>query len=172
MKEIWVEIEGFRGYYVSNLGRIKSYRIFSTGIILKQHLNRKGYCMVGIYDNDNRKHYVQVHRIVLKTFNPVLDMDKLEVNHKDENKQNNCIENLEWCTHEENMNYGTARQRSVNNQRITHPNKKKVMCIETGCIYFSMMEAKRETGINNTLISRVCNEKIKTAGGYHWVFID
>ena len=84
-----------------------------------------------------------------------------EVNHKDEDKTNNNVENLEWCTREYNINYGTALQRIGETQKLTNPNKKAVLCIETGEVYFSTQEVSRQTDINNTSISKVCNGKRK-----------
>lgn len=84
-----------------------------------------------------------------------------EVNHRDENKQNNAISNLEWCDHSYNMNYGTR------NEKIAKANSKPVRCIETGVIYNGTREAERQTGLNNSGISRVCRGELKTCGGFH-----
>ena len=99
----------------------------------------------------------------------------MEIDHIDENKANNTVSNLEWCTHQQNMLSGSCRERFAETQRKTqrktHPNRKVVLCVETQKIYSSMKEAQRETGINNTTISKCCNHKSETAGGFDWEFI-
>ena len=166
MEEYWLEIDGFHNYWVSNLGRIKSYRQSKDGIILKQKLSKKGYCLVGMSDNNHKKHVVQVHRIVLKTFNPIENMDHMEVNHKDENKTNNCLYNLEWITHVENVRYGTGSKRAV------EPQKMKIKCIENGVVYNSMKEASEELGVNDGNLSSCCSGRLKTVGGLSFEVVD
>ena len=118
MQEIWKDIEGYEGYYqVSNLGRVKSLERKT-----KQHHNSvrtqperilkswiKRYESV-ILCKDSKTKKVPIHRLVAKAFLPN-ENNLPEVNHKDENKLNNCADNLEWCTREYNINYGTAIER-------------------------------------------------------------
>lgn len=166
VKEEWKEIIGFHDYYVSNFGRIKSYRRSKNGIILKQQVNKYGYCWVSISDDNNKKHYVQVHRAVLKAFDPIDNMDQFEVNHKDENKSNNCLSNLEWSTHFDNVMYGTGRI------RCNTPQKMKIRCIQNGIVYNSMREAADELGINYGNLSSHCSGKLKTVNGLSFEVID
>ena len=67
---------------------------------------------------------------------------------------------------------GSCRERFTEKQKKTHPNRKAVLCVETQKIYSSMKEAQRETGIDNTAISKCCNHKRETAGDFHWKFIN
>ena len=96
MKEIYRDIKGYEGLYqVSNLGNVKSLNYNNTNKekVLQLCAHEKGYLYVGLYKNGKRKSYI-VHRLVAETFlnNP----DNLpEINHKDENKTNNCVDNLE-----------------------------------------------------------------------------
>jgi len=114
MKEIWKDIPGYEGLYqVNNLGRIKSLsrrlkakpkRIIQERI-LKERIDRHGYIKVNIYKNGKIK-VIKIHQIVALLFLNNFDK-KREINHKDGNKQNNRIENLEWCTHKENMQHAS-----------------------------------------------------------------
>ena len=119
MEEIWKPIEGYEGLYeISSYGRVKSlerYRSNNGGIqLLKERimnpLDYNGYKNVLLWKNGSKKKEY-VHRLVAKAFLPNPDNLK-EVNHKDENPSNNMVENLEWCDHRYNMNYGTARERA------------------------------------------------------------
>ena len=123
MEEIWKPVKGFEGYYeVSNLGRVRSVdrlvkysngqihlhkgRILSPGLV-----HKLGYLQVALCNNGKIKHKM-VYRLVAEAFIP--NPDNLpQVNHKDENAFNNCVENLEWCTIEYNINYGTRTQKAI-----------------------------------------------------------
>ena len=113
MEEIWKPIE-FDGYEVSNLGRVKSYKCDKqNGRIMKPYLDTKGYLQIDI-QLDGRKreqrYHLLVHRLVAKAFIPN-PTDLPQVNHKDEDKTNNCVDNLEWCTNLYNARYGTKSER-------------------------------------------------------------
>ena len=155
--EIWRDIQGYEGIYkISNLGRVKSLnRIDSLGRNVPEKIkaivdNGNGYKVVNLKRNGKQKLFT-IHRLVAKAFIP--NPDNLPcVNHKDENKANNYANNLEWCTHEYNNNYGTCRIRSavsnVNNPKIS----KKIRCVETGIIYPSIAEAARQLRIYDSNI--------------------
>lgn len=170
--EEWLDVVGYEGLYqVSNLGRIKSLNYNRTGkeaIISPNNLNT-GYLQVILCKNGKTKHHT-IHRLVAMAFLPNTD-NLPQVNHKDENKENNCVENLEWCGPKYNINYGTARERTVKN--MTGPYKsKQVLCVETGVIYSSSYEASRKIGTNKGNIISCCRGKRNTAGGYHWKYSD
>lgn len=99
--EIWKPINGYEFLYkISNLGNVLSLR---TNKLLKQNMNTSGYFAVQLCKDGKRKSYL-VHRLVAEHFinNPKRCP---EVNHKDEDKSNNVVDNLEWCTRKYNMNY-------------------------------------------------------------------
>lgn len=98
MKEEWKEVNGYEGlYWISNLGRIKN----KHGRILKP-ATRNGYYRVYL-----KTRWYPVHRLVAEAF--INNPDDLpEVNHKDLDKSNNCVDNLEWCSRKYNVNYGES----------------------------------------------------------------
>lgn len=164
--EIYKEIEGYEGIYqVSNYGNVKSLGNDKTRKekVLKPQKHNYGYLMVSL--NKQGKHKLHfVHRLVAEAFidNP---NNYEEVNHKDEDKTNNSVINLEWCTRLYNHNYGTI------NQRIAESRSKPVICLETGKIYPSLKEVQRQLGFSQGNISNVCNGKQQTAYGFHWKYV-
>lgn len=120
--EIWKDIPGYENrYQASNLGRIKSlnYHRENREMIMKQTIGKSGYKRLMLYDGIKRKSY-RVNRIIAITFIPN-PLNLPHVNHKDENKYNNCVSNLEWCTARYNSNYGT-RNVKVSESKQGHKN--------------------------------------------------
>lgn len=115
MEEIWKEIEGYEGLYeVSNFGRVKSLKRDKNGKLMSLQKDKDGYPVVGLYFKGNLKLH-KVHRLVAQTF--LSNPDNLpQVNHKDEDKTNNMVDNLEWCTPGYNTNYGTRNIRVRNKE--------------------------------------------------------
>lgn len=171
IEEQWLDIPGYEGFYqISNFGRVKSF-YFKNPRILKPH-KVKGYSNVELYKNKEKKQFY-IHRLVMENFCPIENMDMLDVNHKDEDKSNNHISNLEWMTHKDNLNYGSRAEKArIKMQGRNSPRSKKVKCIEKDVIYEALREAERQLGIPATNISRACKGKIKSAGGYHWEYVE
>lgn len=166
---MWKDINGFDGkYQISDSGQIRN----SKGKILKGYINNKGYQMVHLRAKGIDK-LVSIHTLVATHYIPN-PLNLPQVNHKDEVKVNNNASNLEWCTSEYNVNYGTRNKRVSKTKTNNTYNTKQVVCIETGIVYPSTREAERQTGIDNSQISAVCKHKknYKTAGGYHWEYIE
>ena len=108
METVWKDIPGYEGHYqVSNTGEVRSIKRHPT--ILKADHQRNGYKRVYLW-RDNGKKNCLVHRLVAEAFIPN-PSQLTDVNHLDENKDNNAVTNLEWCTHLYNMNYGSAKEK-------------------------------------------------------------
>lgn len=114
--------------------------------MLKPNLRNNGYHYVVLYKNTKRA-FKTIHRLVAETFIPN-PYNLPQVNHKDENKTNNCVDNLEWCDNKYNINYSIA---------------KTVQCIETGVLYDSLTIASKINNIDLGLLSRVCGKNNYTA---------
>lgn len=147
------------GYWVDPKGKIWSEK---SNRYLKPCYNKWGYAYVDLCNNGHKSR-VFIHQIVAKMFIP--NPNNLpQVNHKDEDKTNNHVDNLEWCTPSYNNAYG-----SLNAQK-TKRFGKPVICVETNTEYQSAGEASRATGCCRESITHVCQGKFKTTHGYHWVY--
>lgn len=167
-EEIWKDIERYEGLYkISNLGRVKSLKRHSVNNantkdrILKPSLDRKGYQRV-ILSKNGIKSNNKIHRIVAEAFiaNPE---NKPQVNHIDEDKTNNRVDNLEWMTNEENRNHGTAIKRMC----IT--NSKPIICTKGDMRekYASQKEFCLKYNLSSGHVSEVVSGKRKTVGGWY-----
>ena len=158
------DIPGYEGLYeVSNLGRVRS---LETERILKPSKNTWGYLFVSLYKNGIKK-AVRIHRLVALAFIP--NPDNLPcINHKDEDKTNNTVDNLEWCDDKYNANYGTR------NERIAEKTRKPVLQYDLLGNFIrewpSITKVEEETGIWQTHISKCCLGLRHTAGGYLWKY--
>lgn len=169
MVEIWKDIPGYEGkYQVSNLGNViaLNYAKSKKAKYLKQWDSR-GYKYVVLYNKiKNKYNSYNIHRLVALLFleNPE---NLPEVNHKDENPSNNHVDNLEWCSHKYNMNYGTNRKR----MGIKH--WKSVNCYDLyGNFiksYKSMTETKND-GFNLTGVFNCCRGKQQSHHGYRFEY--
>lgn len=160
----FVKIKGFEEYGIDKSGNVYS---FKNKKVLKPSKNHKGYLQVCITIN-GKKITKRIHRLVAETFIPRED-GKEQVNHKDGNKTNNNIYNLEWCTNSENLKHA-YRVLGIKNHG-GGGGKTEICCVETGCCYISISEASKKTGIWVANISRSCKTGCK-AGGYHWEYLN
>ena len=175
MREEWKPVKGYEGkYMVSNMGRVKSLNYKRTGKeeILKASDNSYGYLYVNLCKDGKGKWY-RINRLVAQAFleNP---QNLPEVNHKNEDKTDNRVENLEWCSRSYNLNYGTRNKKA--GKKIAEKNSKPIFSVdkESGLIMWwqSAHEAERCTGINNSNIIQCCKGKLKSAGGHIWFYAD
>lgn len=185
--EIWKDIPEYEGLYqVSNWGRVKSLK--GKEKILKLQPNSNGYLRIGLSKNGNVIYFF-VHRLVASVF---LKNDNNHpcVNHKDENPSNNHVDNLEFCTHEYNMNYGTIIERKRksmkgkfdgnNNpfygQKHTEESKKKmstpIIQYSKENVFIKEFESITQASIElNILKTSICNclkGKSKHCNGFIW----
>lgn len=171
--EEWRDVSQYEGFYqVSNLGRVKSLSrevknnngSFSTKeTILNPSKTSKGYLRVNLSKRSSRKIFL-VHVLVAKAFIPLLD-DKLQVNHKDGDKTNNVVSNLEWVTNSENIQHSYDTGLNLKS--------KKVLCIDTGEIFNSISEAGRAIGLKRpTPIYLVCTGKRDRTKGLQFKYLD
>lgn len=162
MDEIWKPIKGYEGIYeVSSNARVRSV---ISGKQMSMRVGYDGYVRVAL-SKGGRQHHMFLHRLVAIAFVSNTQMLS-EVNHKDENKQNNLPNNLEWCTHKYNSNFGTRLQRMAKSNY-----KPVIQYAKDGteiARYSSQKEAKERTGITGNHICCCCKGRRKTAGGYLW----
>lgn len=178
MIEIWKPIMGYEGVYeVSNLGRVKSLDRWVNdrrgsrlikGVILTIWKARGGYVCVSL-NKEGKRQNRPIHRLVCEAFLP--NPNNLpEVNHKDENKTNNCVVNLEWCSRDYNLHYGTRTKRSGDKHR-----KPIIQFTKGGELvkkWDSATEAGKVLNINTSLIISCCKQRKhnNSAGGFRWEY--
>jgi hypothetical protein len=170
MVEAWMPVTGFESLYeVSDSGRVRSLqRKTTSGRILKPTADKDGYLKVSLSKN-NRKETKFVHRLVAAAFvdNP---SGLTIVNHKDENKQNNRADNLEYCTIQYNSTYNDVHRRRGAAQRkaiIQYDNEGRIVAIWTGRV-----EIEQRLGVRGGNITSACRGKRKTAYGFRWRYAD
>lgn len=178
MKEIWKDINEFNGLYqISNFGRVKSLSRWhknnsNTGYmskekIIKPRINRDGYLQVCLY-KEGKSYTRNVHILVAKAFIPN-PLNLPQVNHKNENKLDAKVNNLEWCTRKYNMNYGTRTIRSAQkrSKRVFQYTKDGRLVKE-----WPSLQSCNEFGFNFKNISACCKGKRKTHKGYKWSYFN
>ena len=165
--EVWKDVVGYEGLYqVSDRGNVRSVIRKDSigrkcgGRILKLIPNANGYIRVGLCKNGIRKKK-HIHRLVAEAFIPNPNSFP-QVNHKDEVKDNNNVENLEWCTGKYNINYGTSIERSVK----ARSKKVRAVNIKTGEVirFKSTAEAERK-GYSRGRVSDACRGLYRNGNG-------
>ena len=168
-EENWKDIKGYEGLYqVSDRGRIKTLANdkYRKEKIRKPRKGGKGYMMISLTKERITKHK-QVHRLVAEAFIP--NPDNLpQVNHKDEDPTNNNVENLEWCTLNYNLNYGTRMKKVV--EKLSRQTAQYSPDGKLIKVWPSLREIQRETGYCQSSISMCCNGKYKQAYGFIWTY--
>ena len=177
MEEIWKSVVGYEGLYeVSNKGNVRGVKRNKLSCLKHQNgsviikpkpkkptITNKYYSVV-LSKNGKTKN-IRVHRLVAQAFleNP---NNLPQINHKDENKLNNCVENLEWCSCKYNQNYGSRNTKRLHTKtrQITQYDLANNI-IKT---YYSLSEASRQCKLSLKAISRCALGKSKTSGGYKW----
>lgn len=181
--EEWRDVKGYeKRLSISNYGRLKrksfdvyhpktdSYTTYKE-MILKVKKNHRGYYIISrnlLEKNINKS----IHRLAAETFIP--NIDNLEfVNHKDENKENNTISNLEWCTPKYNSNYGQAREKMKKTIKERGRSKSVILYSYEGEVvkeYNTMMEAAIDNNVTNTSVADCCLGKTSASHGLHFRF--
>lgn len=171
-EEQWKPVVDYEGLYeVSNTGRVKSLNYNKTGKERLLKTDKTGRYLRVMLGSKNG-HFL-VHRLVAMAFIP--NPNNLPfVNHKDENKFNNCVDNLEWCTAQYNRNYGTSIQRQIENQTNRKDCSKVILQYSIDGEFIrewpSGKEVQRQLGFAQTNISACCLGKYKQAYGYIWKY--
>lgn len=186
MEEVWKEIKGYEGLFaISNKGQIKSLarRVSNhTGYInkpdriMKCQLNRKGYTIVRLQDKQKNKKTFPVHRLVAKAFIPNIE-NKPQVNHIDGNKNNNNVENLEWCSNSENQLHAYKNGLNHHSETSGRPKRKvNQIDLQTGKVIKTFNSISEATYAmckkKSSNIGSCCRHEygMKTCFGYKWEF--
>lgn len=172
--EIWKDIPKFPDYQISNFGRLKSkerinaYGRTITEKIIKPCLNTEyGYFYESLASDGTRKN-VLIHRLVAEAFIPNPNRFPI-VNHKDENKLNNKVSNLEWCDYSYNFKYSFEKHKERYCRQVAKLDDNGNIIK----VYKSIKEAGDENGLKNPYsISSCCRGRIKTSGGFRWIYYD
>ena len=155
LNEIWRDIPDYPNYQISNLGNVRNIKF---GRIIKPGINKCGYLHVSLYNNYGQKTF-DIHRLVANAFIPNSN-NYPQVNHKDEDKQNNCVNNLEWCSAQYNTEYSKAKQVlqfDLNGNYIT--------------TWKSTHEIERQLGIDQANISRCCLGLQNSSYNFIWKYL-
>jgi len=191
--EVWVPINGYDRYYVSNLGRVKSasleikvkrgqqeYNLPINGRVLIPIKHRNGYVVVGL-NNGNGTKIKSIHRLVATAFihNPE---NKPTVNHKNGIKDDNRVENLEWATYSENVKHGydvlgvTPSKHALGKFGKLCKHSRPVVQMDLSMneikVWDCMADAEREMGFNRAMVHRCCNNIKLNGYGFKWKYLN
>ena len=155
-----VQIKDFPNYRIDKMGNVFN----SSGLKLKPSVSNKGYLRVSLSNNNVKHKRFLVHRLVAETFisNP---NNYPQVNHKDEDKTNNCVENLEWCSPLYNLNYSQVIEKA------SIAKEKTVRCITTNEIFSSFKEIEDKFGLSHSNLVACCSGRRKKCGGMEWEYV-
>jgi len=157
--EVWKDVADYEGLYqISNQGRVRN-----AESVLKTFVCGSGYREI-ILTKHRKRTPKLIHRMVAEAFLPNPD-GKQEVNHKDGNKFNNDVSNLEWVTPSENQRHSRMVLGAKSFQR-------SVVCVELQRTYESIAKAATDLGLKSPLIWKCCNGTQRTTGGYHWRYAE
>jgi hypothetical protein len=161
MIEVWIYIENYPDYMISNMGRVKSLK-FGKEKIMSPRYSGNGHLKITLTNNEGKKDFL-VHRLVATYFLP--NPNNLpEVNHKDEVKTNNCVENLEWCDRKYNANYGNNAPKIVLRKPVIQYSLDGYMLK----VWDSMTDAVKL--FNAKKITECCQGKRNKSGGFGWKY--
>lgn len=180
MEEVWKDVQGYEGYYqVSNHGRVKSLDrkvknrggiATKKGKILSPSVMNNQYKKIALW-KDNEQKMMLMHRLIAQAFIPNTG-NLPEVNHIDEDKGNNSVDNLEWCDRLYNANYGTAIERSASKRKGVSVGERAIEQYTTNGVfvrsYDSAMKAAEAIKGCNSGICKCANGRYKIAHGYVW----
>ena len=179
--ECWKPIKGFPAYLISNRGRVwsltrqdscKTFERVRQGRFLRPRIGKNGYMYV-ILTRNGKEFTKTVHRLVAENFIPNTQ-NCLIVNHKDECKTNNDVNNLEWCTKTYNYLYGKCRENRLRTLRQNGVIRRVQQLTLDGVVvgvYNSIKEAERRFSENGSNICNCCRSRIKSAYGYKWRYV-
>lgn len=184
LNEIWKDIKNYDDLYqVSNYGRVKRLGVYRTSAryykkgryyptkIMTSSIGKHGYCCVQLFDYSGSFKTIRIHRLVAEAFIPN-PKNKPQVNHKDGNKENNCVNNLEWCTNGENGKHAWDNNLRTKNfgkdnyisRKVLQYTSDKKLIKEWDCI----KDISRSLGYNYGYIIGCCQRKYKLGHNFIW----
>lgn len=172
-KEIWKDVPGYENYSVSNFGRVKRKRCANQrGFMMDERMvtlqtNKWGYIKAALI-KDKKVKLMSVHRLVMAAFVGECP-EGLQVNHIDEDKTNNHLDNLEYVTPYQNLHHGTCLARGALKRRKGGVYQ-YTLDGELVNVYETLPDMKRRTGYDSSNVASVCRGKWKSAYGYTWKY--
>lgn len=161
LEEIWKPTYLTDKYEISNLGKVRTVK---TGIIRKVHTGNRGYNTV-VLKFDKKQYNVNIHRLVMEAFKPEEKFKDSFINHIDGNKLNNSLDNLEWCTHKENMAHAkekglVAKGEDTGTSKLTEFDV--VIIRQYYNDGFNQTSLAKQFKVDQSLISLIVNNKLWT----------